>query len=120
MPHSDQTLTLKQYQQQAFTTALYPEKGTGTWGALSYAVLGLQGETGEVAEKVKKIWRDDGGVISAAKRLEIEAELGDVLWYLGGVCTELGLDLGEVAEKNLEKLASRKDRGVLHGNGDHR
>lgn len=114
------TLTFKQYQQQAFTTALYPEHGTGSWGALAYTALGLNGEAGEVAEKIKKIFRDHGGVVTPEKRTELEKEIGDVLWYLAGTCTELGIDLEEIAERNLDKLFDRRDRGMLKGSGDNR
>ena len=83
-------------------------------------VLGLVGETGEVADKIKKVIRDDGGKLSEEKRRDIEKELGDVLWYLANLATELNLSLDEIALKNLEKLQDRQDRGVLRGSGDNR
>jgi NTP pyrophosphatase (non-canonical NTP hydrolase) len=82
--------------------------------------LGLSGETGEVAEKFKKIYRDKGGVINSDDRLEIQKELGDVLWYLAVLSDTLGLTLEEVAALNLEKLKARQQRGQLHGSGDNR
>ncbi len=104
------------YQQHAKKTAIYPNQGNN----LSYPVLGLCGETGEVAEKVKKIFRDKGGVLDAQAIAELEKEIGDVLWYLAALSTELGLEFAEVARKNLEKLASRQQRNVVQGSGDNR
>ncbi len=104
------------YQQHARKTAVYPNLGNN----LAYPVLGLCGETGEVAEKVKKIFRDKGGVLDVQAIAELEKEIGDVLWYLAALCTELGLDFTEVARKNVEKLASRQQRNVLQGSGDNR
>lgn len=87
---------------------------------LVYPTLGLTNEAGEVAGKVKKIFRDKGGVISAEDREALKYELGDVLWYLAQIATELNLDLGEIAEANLEKLFSRLERGKIGGEGDQR
>ena len=101
------------YQDSAEDTATYPGQGENT--GLMYAALGLASEAGEVAGKVKKAWRDGNLDIEA-----IEAELGDVLWYAAAVATELDATLDYIATKNLEKLASRKARGVLGGNGDNR
>jgi NTP pyrophosphatase (non-canonical NTP hydrolase) len=83
-------------------------------------VLGLVGEAGEVAEKMKKIIRDNNGEVTEEKKQEIKKELGDVLWYIGAMCSELKISMDEVAQMNIEKLFSRKDRGVLHGDGDNR
>ena len=83
-------------------------------------VLGLTGEAGETADKVKKILRDKGGHASDADREEIIKELGDVLWYVANVARCLGVDLSEVAKKNVEKLESRQKRNMLHGEGDNR
>jgi NTP pyrophosphatase (non-canonical NTP hydrolase) len=80
----------------------------------------LANEAGEVAGKIKKLFRDKGGRITAADRESLKMELGDVLWYLAQICTELDLDLGEVAAANLEKLLSRKERGTIGGDGDQR
>jgi len=87
---------------------------------LVYPVLGLTNEAGEVAGKVKKIYRDNAGQITAAQREALKAELSDVLWYLAEICTQLGITLCEVAEYNLEKLGSRASRGAIQGNGDNR
>jgi NTP pyrophosphatase (non-canonical NTP hydrolase) len=109
-------MTLEEYQKKSRKTAQYPDAGSN----FVYPTLGLAGEAGEVAEKIKKIIRDDGGEILPEKKLEIEKELGDVLWYVSQIATELGLELEQVAEKNIEKLYSRMDRGKLHGSGDNR
>ena len=87
---------------------------------MTYPALGLCGEAGEVAEKVKKTLRDDGGVLSDERREALSRELGDVLWYLSQLATEAGLDLEEIAAENLDKLLSRQERGVLRGSGDER
>lgn len=85
-----------------------------------YPTMGLVNEAGEVAGKVKKIFRDNGGEISEEDRLALKKELGDVLWYLAQICTELDLSLQEVAEANLTKLFSRLERGTIRGDGDER
>lgn len=108
------------YQHQAAETAIYPEAGTGSYNAVSYATLGLANEAGEVAGKLKKVWRDKGGVITEEEATAIAAELGDVLWYLAVVAKELRIDLGDIAQANVEKLRSRQARGVLGGSGDDR
>lgn len=115
---SDYTFT--EYQLAADNTARYPEVGTGSIGAITYPVLGLNGEAGEVAEKVKKIIRDKDGVLDQTDVDEILKEAGDVLWYLASLASELGYSLEEVAKRNIEKLSSRKERGVLSGSGDNR
>ncbi len=109
-------MDLSDYQARSRATAVYPGAGTN----LTYPALGLCGEAGEVAEKVKKALRDDGGVLSPERRAALAGELGDVLWYLAQVATEAGLDLAEVAEGNLAKLDDRRRRSVLHGSGDAR
>ncbi len=110
-------MTFNEYQKESRKTATYP---TMLGATFVYPTLGLVGESGEVAEKVKKIFRDSKGEMTGDQRAAIVLELGDVLWYLSQLATELGADLNDVAEKNLEKLFSRKDRGVLHGSGDAR
>jgi NTP pyrophosphatase (non-canonical NTP hydrolase) len=107
---------ISDYQQRSRATAVYPDAG----GNLTYPALGLCGEAGECAEKVKKAIRDDGGVLSDERRAALAAELGDVLWYVAQLATEAGLDLDAIAEDNLAKLLSRRDRGVLQGSGDAR
>jgi NTP pyrophosphatase (non-canonical NTP hydrolase) len=104
------------YQTQSRKTANYPSIGH----PVVYPTLGLTNEAGEVAGKIKKIFRDKSGVISAADREALKGELGDVLWYLAQVCTELEISLDEVAEHNLEKLFSRLERGMIGGDGDNR
>jgi NTP pyrophosphatase (non-canonical NTP hydrolase) len=109
-------MDLNTYQQSARTTARYPGVGSNP----IYPTLGLSGEAGEVADKVKKVIRDRDGVFDAPVREELKLELGDVLWYVAQLASELGLSLDEVAEANLAKLASRATRGRLSGSGDHR
>lgn len=104
------------YQALSRRTATYPHAGED----LTYPALGLCGEAGEVAEKVKKTIRDDGGVLSDERRDLLSRELGDVLWYLSQLATEARLDLEEIASDNLDKLMSRQERGVLRGSGDNR
>jgi len=108
----------------AFNT--YQRESRKTWHlihtdhAIVYPTLGLANEAGEVAGKVKKIFRDKDGVIGPEEREALKQELGDVLWYLAQICTELDLTLEEVAEANLTKLFSRKERGAIQGDGDNR
>jgi NTP pyrophosphatase (non-canonical NTP hydrolase) len=87
---------------------------------LTYPALGLAGEAGEVAEHAKKAIRDDGGVVTEERRRAMAKELGDVLWYVSQLASEVGLELEEIARANLEKLLSRQRRGVLSGSGDDR
>jgi NTP pyrophosphatase (non-canonical NTP hydrolase) len=104
----------------------YQRESRKTWNLVPidhpivYPTLGLVNEAGEVAGKVKKIFRDKGGTISEEDRQALTLELGDVLWYLAQICTELGITLDDVAEANVEKLRSRLERGAIHGEGDHR
>jgi len=104
------------YQKRARKTAVYPNLGNN----FVYPTLGLTGEAGEVAEKIKKVLRDKNGLIDKNARRELKKELGDVLWYLANLATEIGLSLEEIARANLKKLASRKKRGKIHGSGDNR
>lgn len=85
-----------------------------------YPTLGLVNEAGEVAGKIKKIFRDKDGHISDDDKEALKGELGDVLWYLTQICTNLGLSLEEVAEANLDKLFDRLERGTIQGDGDNR
>jgi NTP pyrophosphatase (non-canonical NTP hydrolase) len=104
----------------------YQRESRKTWNVIPmdhsivYPTLGLVNEAGEVAGKIKKIFRDNGGAIGDPEREALKYELGDVLWYLTQICTELGLSLEEVAAANIEKLFSRLERGQIHGEGDHR
>lgn len=109
-------MQLDYYQMAAQQTAVYPTLGH----PIVYPALGLAGEAGEVAEKVKKLCRDRDGVIDPEFKTLLKKELGDVLWYVSEVARQAGLTLSEVAEHNIEKLNSRKERGVLHGSGDER
>lgn len=110
-------LSFEAYAHAAGQTATYPGRGSGT---LTYPVLGLNGEAGEVAEKLKKVIRDHDGKLSDAQRDALIKELGDVLWYVAACCHELDVPMHEVAQRNLDKLASRKQRGVISGSGDER
>ena len=83
-------------------------------------ILGLAGEAGEAADKVKKILRDKGGYASEEDRTELVKELGDVLWYVANVARYLDVDLSEIAKGNIDKLESRRKRNKLHGEGDNR
>lgn len=109
-------MNFNEYQKQSQKTAQYPNKGNN----YIYPVLGLAGESGEVAEKFKKIIRDSDGRIDEEKKVEIRKELGDVLWYISQIATELKINLEDVAQKNIEKLQSRLERGCIKGNGDNR
>lgn len=109
-------MRFSEYQRRSRETAVYPQLGDN----LVYPALGLCGEAGETAEKIKKAIRDDGGVLTDERRDALAAELGDVLWYVAQLATEAGLDLETIADANLEKLASRQERRVLHGSGDDR
>ena len=109
-------MLLSDYQKQSRRTAVYPNAGSDIY----YPTLGLASEAGEVAGKVKKVLRDNNGKMTDERRIELKAELGDVLWYVAQLATELGFDLDEVASENLDKLFSRQDRGVLQGSGDNR
>lgn len=108
-------LTLNEYQDQAEETALYPKE----WG-LQYTALGLVGEAGEVANKVKKVIRDKGGVVDMDAARDLKDELGDVLWYVANLASEINYHLDDVAADNLRKLADRMRRGVIQGSGDRR
>jgi NTP pyrophosphatase (non-canonical NTP hydrolase) len=106
---------LDMYQKVAKTTAIYPREQ-----AIIYPTLGLTGEAGEVANKVKKIIRD--GSDSKDERLvsEIKSEIGDCLWYIAVLASDFDIKLSDIASTNLEKLANRKKNGTIHGSGDNR
>lgn len=103
-------MTFNEYQEKASKTAIYPEQFK-----LIYPALGLAGEAGEVAEKVKKLIRDGNLHVDDLKK-----ELGDVLWYISALASDLQISLDDVASTNVEKLQSRLARGVIGGNGDNR
>jgi NTP pyrophosphatase (non-canonical NTP hydrolase) len=108
-------MDLSEYQRLSRRTAEYPREA---W--LAYPTLGLASEAGEVAGHAKKAIRDDGGSVSDERKAAMSQELGDVLWYVAQIATELDLDLNEIADQNLAKLRSRQERGVLSGSGDDR
>lgn len=123
-------MTFNEYQETAKTTAMYLEKVRAKYGdtipeeiydllALSYVSNGL-GEVGEVQGKVKKLIRDSAGDVDDEKAKAIALELGDILWYVASMATELGIELDDIAQANADKLKSRKERGVLAGSGDNR
>lgn len=88
--------------------------------SIGYLPQGLAGEAGEVANITKKIIRDDDGIITDESRLKVAKELGDVLWYIAMLCNEFDLKLEDIAQSNIEKLYSRKQRGKISGSGDDR
>lgn len=106
-------MTLNEYQQKALETAIYPNP-------ILYPALGMCGEAGEVADKVKKVLRDNNSEFTDEKKMEIAKEIGDVLWYCATLAHDLGYSLEEIAQMNYEKLRSRQLRGKLGGSGDNR
>ncbi len=104
----------------------YQVQSFATWGVIEtnhpivYPTLGLTNEAGELSGKVKKIFRDRDGQITEADREALKGELGDILWYLTQICTQLDLSLAEVAQANIAKLSSRRERGKIGGDGDDR
>ena len=109
-------MDFKTYQKKARLTAQYPNLGSNN----IYPTLGLVGEAGEVAEKVKKVIRDKNGVFDDESKKGIKKELGDVLWYLSNLCNEFNFSFEEVALLNLEKLKLRASKGKISGSGDDR
>ena len=110
------SITAAEYQSRACETAIFPKKQ-----AMEYLTLGLTGESGEIANKVKKFIRDGAAKDEyLAKRIEIGYEIGDVLWYCAVLAEELEMNLGHIMEKNLDKLADRHKRGKISGSGDNR
>lgn len=106
---------VNKYQEFTRTTAIYPKEE-----ALWYTTLGLVGEAGEIANKVKKVIRDKGGQPNLEDKKEIAKELGDVMWYVARLADELGVPLAELLQQNVDKLSSRMERGVIGGSGDNR
>ena len=109
-------MNFNDYQTKSRATAKYPVIGHG----VIYPTLGLVNEAGEVAGKIKKVFRDKDGQINDETREALKAELGDVLWYLAQVATELDLSFDEIAEANIAKLMDRLERGKIRGDGDNR
>lgn len=116
LPPYTSELSFGSYSEKAREHAIYPDRGNN----LYYPALGLCGEAGEVAEKIKKVYRDSKGEIDEETKLALMRELGDVMWYIDALCSELKISLEGVARMNLEKLSSRKERGKLTGSGDVR
>ena len=106
---------LDMYQKVALTTAIYPREQ-----AIIYPTLGLTGEAGEVANKVKKIIRDGSNSKDEKLVSEIKAEIGDCLWYIAVLANDFDIKLSDIASTNLEKLANRKKNNTIHGSGDTR
>ena len=109
-------MTLNEYQANAAKTSLMQDDQK----LFVYTALGLNGEAGEIAEKVKKVLRDHDGDMAKLDKADITKELGDVLWYVAMFAKSLGISLDDVATTNVEKLASRAARGKIHGSGDNR
>lgn len=108
-------MNFNEYQRECLKTAVYPKNYK-----IIYPALGLCGESGEVAEKTKKLIRDKNGKVDDDFLTLIKKELGDVMWYIASLCSDLELSLDDVAIHNIKKLTDRKERGVLQGNGDTR
>lgn len=108
--------TFNEYQLRARLTALYPDMNNN----IIYPTLGLVGESGEIAEKVKKLIRDNDGIMTDEWKLSVKKELGDVLWYISNMCNELGFKLEDVALLNIEKLNKRMEENKIKGDGDDR
>lgn len=108
-------MTLNEYQQHALETAIHPDDRR-----IIYPTLGLTGEAGEVADKVKKVIRDAHEEFTPEKKLEIVKEIGDVMWYCATLARDLGYELDDVAQMNVDKLRSRMQRNHLTGSGDNR
>ena len=106
-------LTFNNYQKVARKTAIYKD-------GIFYPTLGLCGESVEVAEKIKKIYGDNDGIISEYNKEQIVKEMGDVLWYIANLATDLNVSLEDVAKKNLEKIQTRQQKNLIHGDGDNR
>lgn len=111
----DAQIGFDKYQQFVNDMKIYPEQYK-----IVYPALGLAGEAGEIAEKVKKVLRDSDGEWADDKRAAVLDELGDPLFYIAALADDLGFSLREVMENNVSKLTSRKSRGVLRGSGDDR
>ena len=109
-------MLLNDYQKNAKRTAHYVEIGA----PYIYPLIGLSGEVGELLNKVKKIFRDDAGKVTDSRKEARMGELGDVLWYVAQIATVSDVELADVAKKNLDKLASRQERGKITGSGDYR
>lgn len=108
-------MNLEEYQAAALTIADYPEDKR-----IIYPALGMCGEAGEVADKVKKVIRDNNQSFDTVQKIEIAKEVGDVLWCCAAMAHDLGFTLEAIAQMNISKLQSRKERGMIGGSGDNR
>lgn len=108
-------MNIKEYQEIIKQTAIYPRNM-----GLTYCTMGICGEAGEVAEKMKKLFRDKNGIVTEEFKQDIKKELGDVIWYITALSNELNLTLEEVLEANYQKLIKRRETNTLQGNGDNR
>lgn len=106
-------MEFKTYQQEAEKFAIYKDR-------IIYPTLGLASEAGEVCGKVKKILRDSQGYFSPEDKIQLQSELGDVLWYVAAICSDLNLDMSTVASNNIAKLQDRLVRNKIQGSGDNR
>jgi len=114
-------VTFDEYQKQALKTDLsYQDRAEVLSISFMDKVLGLVGESGEIADKIKKILRDKKGQLSNEDRAELAKELGDVQWYIATLAHYLGVPLEQIVQENVEKLKSRQVRGTLSGKGDNR
>jgi NTP pyrophosphatase (non-canonical NTP hydrolase) len=109
--------TLNEYQERAHETSQNTMIGGNGW---LYPAIGLANESGELLGKIKKIYRDNEGILSNTRRVEMAAELSDCLWYVAELATQIEVDLADIAAANLAKLADRANRGVIGGSGDER
>jgi NTP pyrophosphatase (non-canonical NTP hydrolase) len=113
-------MTLEEYQKQAMTTCMASSEN------FSYMFLNLVGEVGEFASKVAKAIRKNqisvvyNEIVGTTDAEELQKEAGDILWQLSGLCTVMGWNLEDIAQQNLDKLASRQQRNVIDGSGDNR
>lgn len=109
-------MTMDEYQTKAWLTAKYPDKNNNIY----YPSLGLTGEAGEFCNKVKKIMRDDNGIITDKRKDDLISELGDILWYIAALATELNTNLNDIAILNIIKLSQRQSNNSISGEGDKR
>lgn len=109
-------MDFEEYQKKSRKTAVYPNIGKNH----VYPTLGIAGEAGEIANKMGKVMRDNKNKITSQRKRDISHELGDILWFIAQLSTELKLSLNDIAEENIKKLQSRLKRGELRGSGDNR
>lgn len=112
-------MDMNEYQSATGATAIYPSAGSGSITSLAYVGLGL-GEAGEIQGKIKKILRDEQGVVTEQARIAIAKEAGDLLWYIARLAEEIDIPLENIAQMNLNKLRLRLDNDTIKGSGDDR